>query len=633
MRLLRLLAALLLLIDPVAAAQDPPSYPEGVRNTEDPKHVPLPPEEALRQLTLPPGFKATLFAAEPDVAQPISIAFDDRGRLWVAECYSYAAGAWNQPVRDRILVFEDADGDGRFDTRKVFSDKVRNLTSLLPGFGGVWACSTPNFVFIPDRNGDDVPDGEPEVLLDGWNDGGIGHCVFNGLTWGPDGWIYGTQGIQGESKVGKPGDPARVRFNGGIWRYHPTKKLFEVVGEGTTNPWGLDFDDFGQAFFTNCVIGHLWHLVPGAHYERMYGQDFTPNTYALLKSASDHVHYAGAWDKSKNGGREIDLLGGGHAHAGAMIYLGDNWPASFRNTLFTHNIHGRRMNNDLLERRGSGYVGRHAPDLLRSADPWFRGIAVRYGPDGGVFLSDWSDVGECHDNGNKVHRTSGRIYKVVHGTPKGPANVDVAKLPDKELAALQLHRNDWFVRHARRVLQERAAAGKDLKEAHAALREILSRNPDETRKLRALWALHASGGLDEGALLALLDQKSEHLRSWAVRLLGEDRNPSDATLAKWASMAAKDPSPLVRLFLASTLQRVAVPRRLPVLTALVGRAEDAADPNLPLMIWYALEPVVASEPARAPGLLKSVQIPFVRQSVTRRIASKAPTSDDEDDDK
>ncbi len=607
------------------AGQDPagPKYPEGTRNTEDPKNVPLAPEEALRRLTVPAGFKATLFAAEPDVAQPISIAFDDRGRLWVAECYSYesSGGPWNQPVRDRILIFEDADGDGRFDRRKVFWDGARNLTAILPGFGGVWACSTPRFVFIPDRNGDDAPDGEPEGLLDGWNDGKIGHCVFNGLTWGPDGWLYGTQGIQGESLVGRPGaaEP-RVRFNGGIWRYHPVKRTIEVVCEGTTNPWGLDFDDHGQGFFTNCVIGHLWHMIPGAHYERMYGNDFTPNTYGLIKSCSDHLHFAGKdWQKSR-AGQEHDGPGGGHAHAGAMVYLGDNWPAPYRNTVFMHNIHGRRVNNDLLERRGSGYVGRHGPDFLRSDDPWFRGLAAKYGPDGGVFLSDWSDVGECHDT-KTVHRTSGRIYKVVHGTARAPAEIDVARLPDRELAALQLHRNDWFVRHARRVLQERAAAGKDLKEAQEALRGILSDHADETRRLRALWALQVTGGLDEKSLLALHDDRSEHVRGWAVRLLGEDRNPSEAALAKWASMAATDASPLVRLFLASTLQRIAVARRWEVAIALAARAEDAEDPNLPLMIWYALEPMVAADAARATELMKSARIPFVRQSITRRLAA------------
>jgi putative membrane-bound dehydrogenase-like protein len=620
---IQLLLGLLLL---APAAQDPESlgYPKGTRNTEDPKNVPLPPQEALKLLRVPEGFQATLFAGEPSVAQPISMSFDERGRLWVGECYSYesSAGPWNQPVRDRILIFEDKGGDGRFSSRKVFWDGARNLTSVLPGTGGVWACSTPNLIFIPDADRDDVPDREPVVVLDGWNDGKIGHCVFNGLQWGPDGWLYGNQGIQGESRVGRPGAPdaERIRFNGGIWRYHPAKKIFEVVCEGTTNPWGLDWDDYGQAFFTNCVIGHLWHMIPGAHYERMYGKDFTPNTYGLLKSCSDHVHYAGKdWTKSRTGA-EHDALGGGHAHAGAMVYLGDTWPASYRNSILMVNIHGRRVNRDLLERRGSGYVGRHGPDFLRSDDLWFRGLNLKYGPDGGVYLSDWSDVGECHDT-NSVHRTSGRIYKITYGTTKSVKDLDLWKCSDLELAEYQLHGNDWYVRQARRLLQERRAAGRDLSAAHGALRKILAENPEIPRKLRALWALYSSGGLPENDLVSLLGHENEHLRSWAVRLLVDDRNPPAAASEKFASMAAHDPSSLVRLFLASALQRMPLGARWPVVEALAQHAEDADDPGLPLMIWYGTEPLVPTDLARASKLAADSKIPFVRQSIARRMSS------------
>jgi putative membrane-bound dehydrogenase-like protein len=612
-----------LLLALLATLQDPETlgYPKGTRNTEDPKNIPLPPAEAAKLISVPEGFRVTLFAGEPDVAQPISMAFDERGRLWVAECYSYesSGGPWKSAVRDRILIFEDTHGDGRFDKRKVFWDGAENLTSVLPGLGGVWATSTPNVIFIPDKNRNDVPDGPPIVVLDGWNDGKIGHCVVNGLQWGPDGWLYGNQGIQGESRVGKPGAPdaERVLFNGGIWRYHPVRKVFEVVCEGTTNPWGLDWDDHGQAFFTNCVIGHLWHLIPGAHYERMYGRDFTPNTYGLIKSCSDHLHFAGKdWTKSRTGA-EHDVVGGGHAHAGAMIYLGDNWPPSYRGSIFMVNIHGRRVNNDLLERHGSGYVGRHGPDFLRSADLWFRSLNLKYGPDGGVFINDWADVGECHDN-KSVHRTSGRVYKVVYGTPKAVEPFDLAQKSDLELVALQLHTNDWWVRQSRRILQERAIAGRDLAEAHAALRKILAENPDIPRKLRAIWALHSSGGVGEKDLAALLDHENEHVRSWAIRLLSDDRKLASD---KAAAMAAADPSPLVRLFLASALQRMEPSSRWPVVEKLAQRAEDAEDPALPLMIWYGTEPIVKSDLARASKLAAETKIPLLRTFIARRIAS------------
>jgi hypothetical protein len=293
-----------------------------------------------------------------------------------------------------------------------------------------------------------------------------------------------------------------------------------------------------------------------------------------------------------------------------MIYLGDNWPASYRGSIFMVNIHGRRVNSDLLERRGSVYVGKHGPDFLRSADPWFRSLNLKYGPDGGVFINDWADVGECHDT-KSVHRTSGRLYKVVHGTPKPVEPFDLTKKTDLELVALQLHPNEWWVRQSRRILQERAIAGRDLAEARAALQKILAENPDVPRKLRALWALHCTGGAD---LVPLLDHENEHLRAWAVRLLTDDRKPLPEKLAS-------DSSPLVRVFVASALQKMEPAARWPFVEKLAQHAEDAEDPALPLMIWYATEPIVKTDLARASKLAAETRIPLLRTSIARRIAS------------
>src|SRR5207244_3459507 len=120
--------------------------------------------------------------------------------------------------------------------------------------------------------------------------------------WGPDGWLYCCNGIQSQSFVGKPGTPnsQRTPINCGVWRYHPLRQTFEVVATGTTNPWGLDFDEFGQIFITNCVIHHLWHVIPGSHFQRMYGQDSNPHWYSLMQSCADHIHWAGgAWQSSR----------------------------------------------------------------------------------------------------------------------------------------------------------------------------------------------------------------------------------------------------------------------------------------------------------------------------------------------
>jgi putative membrane-bound dehydrogenase-like protein len=582
---------------------------------------PFPPGEAASHMTVPDGFRVTLFAGEPNLVQPIAFAFDDRGRLWVAECLSYPN--WlpeGTQGHDRILIFEDRDGDGKFDTCKVFCDNLANVTGLEVGFGGVWVCAVPNLLFIPDRDRDDKPDGPPQVVLNGWDLGGQ-HNVHNGLAWGLDGWLYGCSGNLSHSYVGKPGTPANERLflSAGVWRYHPVRRQFEVVAHGTTNPWGIDFDDYGQAFITNCCNKHLWHVIPGAHYERLFGQDPNPNSFGLMESPADHIHWAGGpYETSRGGLGKHSDMGGGHAHCGVMVYLGDNWPDTYRNHVFMCNIHGNRINQDVLERRGSGYVAHHGRDFLLAHDTWFRGVALHYGPDGGVFVADWTDTGECH-NFQEVDRTNGRIYKVTYGTVK-PWHGDVATLSDPDLVASLLHKNDWHVQHARRVLQERAAAGKLDPATHARLWKLFDDHPDPTRKLRALWALHATGALDEQRFLGLSNHAEEAVRAWAVQFVLEDREPSAAVQNRLAEMAAREQSPFVRLYLASGLQRLPERQRWPIAEGLLRHGEDAQDTNLSLLIWYGVEPLVPQDEERAVALLAKAQVPLVREYIARRLA-------------
>jgi putative membrane-bound dehydrogenase-like protein len=582
--------------------------------------VPIAPAEAPKHMTVPEGFHVSLFAGEPDVVQPIAFTFDDRGRLWVAECFSYPKWITDgSPGKDRILIFED-DGTGHFKNKKVFAETLTNVSGFEIGFGGVWVCSTPNLLFIPMNPGEDKPAGPAQVILDGW--AFAQHNVFNRLTWGPDGWLYGCNGILQTSHVGKPGTPddQRVPLNCGVWRYHPVRKTFEVFAWGTTNPWGLDFDDYGQMFITNCVIKHLFHFAQGGHYQRMFGNDLNPYAYGLMESCADHIHWAGGdWTSSRGGQGEHSKAGGGHAHAGAMVYLGDNWPDAYRNSIFMCNIHGNRVNHDVLQHKGSGYLAHHAPDFLLANDPWFRGLNLMYGPDGGVFVSDWSDTGECH-NYQTVDPSNGRIYKVVYGQTK-KVDVDVAKASDSELVQLQLHHNDWFVRHARRNLQERAAAGKLESTTAASLRNIFETNNDVTRKLRALWALNDIGALDDSYVREyVLTHAEPYVRGWGIQLALEGRQPSEELLTKLADLAKNDPSPVVRLYLASGLQRIEVGRRWPIATALAAHGEDATDPNLPLMLYFGIERMAAADPNRATELLVKTKIPIVRQYLAQRIA-------------
>jgi putative membrane-bound dehydrogenase-like protein len=606
--------------------------------------APIPPREAAVRMTVPDGFKVTLFAGEPDVVQPIAFTFDDRGRLWVAECRSYPKWSKDAATRkvgdmyldhrqwtDRVLIFEDADGDGQFDKRTVFADKLTNLTGINYGFGGIWLCSIPNLLFIPDKDGDDRPDGPPEIKLDGWSLNS-GHNAFNGIKWGPDGWLYGCNGITATSLVGVPGTPEKERtpINCGVWRYHPTKKKFEVVAHGTTNPWGLDWDEYGELFITNCVIDHVWHIVPGGHYERMYGNDFNPHLYKLMPSIADHKHWGGGhWTTSRGGQGAHSVAGGGHAHAGCMIYLGDNWPKAYRGGLFTCNLHGNRVNHDLLERKGSSYVARHGKDFLFANDPWFRGLGIDYGPDGGVYVSDWTDTGECH-NYQVAHTGTGRIYKVVYGTPKGWRG-DLAKLSDKELVELHGHANEWFVRHARRILQERARGQGVDPDAAAQLIASAFDGPASAR-LRSMFTAYVIRKLDMQAIERHVNQGDESRRAWAFRLAMERRRDTHGDVSgprfeMWmAGHVSKEPSALVRLHVAGEMQRLPLQsysergfaRQLA--RSLSNRGDQAADPWLPLMLWYGVERLIGADFHAGFDVLFTARVPLVRQNVVRRMA-------------
>ncbi len=573
-------------------------------------------KEAAKAMTLPVDFQITLAASEPEVVRPISFTLDARGRLWVVEGHTYPVPAEKGKGRDRILIFEDTNGDGTLDKRKVFTDGLNLASGIEVGMGGVWLGAAPYLLFIPIDEANDKPAGPPQILLDGWGLEDT-HEVLNNLRWGPDGWLYGVHGVFTHSSVGKPGAPdeERTKLNAAVWRYHPTRHEFEIFAEGTSNPWGIDFNDHGHPFITVCVIPHMYHVVQGARYQRQGGEHFNPYTYDDIKTIGDHVHYLG--DRGPHAGNfRSAAAGGGHAHAGAMIYLGgDTWPKEYHNTIFMNNINGARLNNDLLTRSGSGYIASHKKDFLVMNDSWSQWLNFKYDPSGSVFAIDWYDQNQCHSPNPDVHdKTLGRIFKITHKDDKW-VQVDLSKASDMELVDYQLHANEWYVRQARTLLQQRGANAK----VHEALKKILADHPEPTRKLRALWTLHVTNGLTEKDLGDLLTNPDEYIRSWAIQLLTEDKKVSGPILERFGNMAKNDKSALVRLYLASGMLRLDPNERWEVLESLTQRLEDATDHNLPLMLWYAAEPLATIDSERLSQMAKNAKIPTFKTHVQRRM--------------
>ena len=611
-------------------------FPEPFNSEHDQSAAPPSAEEALGMWTLPEGFNVELFASEPEVQNPIAMAWDRRGRMWIAENYTYAEREtrFELTLNDRVIILADSDGDGKADERKVFLDDVERLTSVELGRGGVWLMCPPQLLFIPDRNEDDVPDGPPEVVLDGFTVAQSNYHNFaNGLRWGPDGWLYGRCGHSCPGKVGALGtaEKDRIPTKGGIWRYHPERKVFETITHGTTNPWGHDWDKHGQLFFINTVNGHLWHGIPGAHFTESFGPDPNPLVYDRIDTHADHYHYdrGGKWSDSRDGA--ANAFGGGHAHIGMMIYQGKAWPGRFHDRLFTLNMHGRRTNVERLDREGSGYVGRHEPDVFLMGDDWFRGIDIQPGPDGAVYILDWSDTGECHDH-TGVHRTSGRIYRIQYreGSKVNLEGLDV--FSSKTLEGVYgddpwYHRQVWA-----------RFSGADIFEDDRTTLVSIFTDPAESVevRLRALRVFAANGGaIPEWK--SLLADPSEHIRATCISLLVDEQpmdtiaGPRKSTMpeplpwdifSQFVSLAKTDSSGLVRLTLASALQRLPYSQRAGIGLALAGRAEDADDHNLPEMVWYGLSPLVNEDPMALASIAEATEWPDLLRWIARSLSGK-----------
>ena len=568
----------------------------------------LTPEQAVAAMDIPENFEVSIYASEPHIGEPIAFTYDGRGRIWVVENYNYVNRRSHKNEQlSRIQIFEDTDSDGTFDTKKLFHDKITFASGIAIGHGGVYLGAPPNLVFIPDANGDDVPDAQPEILLDGW---GIQdrHETLNSFIWGPDGWLYGCQGVFTHSLIGKPGatKEERLYLDAGIWRFHPETKEFEIFARGLSNPWGFDFNDLGHGFATCCVIPHLFHIVQGGIYHKQSRPNLNPYTYDPIQTIRDHTHLS--------------------AHGGARFYLADTFPSEYRDQLFMCNIHEHAVLVDYMDPNGSSYIGRHGSDFMPTNDLAWVGFSMEIGPDGGVYILDWHDTDIC---GNDINfPDTGRIYRIMPKGAKRIARPNIPALSDLELCGLQNHPNDWFVRQARTELHHRTVTGKlDKKTVHQALDDFFAKSTSSPKRLRALWAQHVTKRFaddDEQKLIKLLSHSDEHVRAWAIQLLSENKNPPATIKPILGKLAKNDPSPTVRLYLASAAPRLPEKDRLPILAALAQHDEDLNDPNIPRMIWYALEPLVPKHPEAALAVAMNGKIPFLQESVARRMISGSP---------
>jgi len=573
----------------IAAPADRPAAAQG-----------YPADEAVRHMTVADGFEVQLVAAEPLVRQPVAIEFDDRSRLWVVQYLQYPNPAGLKRVKvdrysrtvydrtpeppprgtpgdDRITILEDTDGDGCADRAKDFATGLNLASGLAFGYDGVFVLNAPYLLFYADRDRNDVPDGDPEVLLTGF---GIedAHSVANSLTWGPDGWLYGCQGSTVTANI------RGIEFQQGVWRYHPVSKRFELFCEGGGNSWGLDFNAHGELLYSTNFGGFIMlHGVQGGYYWKNFGKHgalHNPYTYGYF----DHVPHAN--------------FTGGHVTDGGIVYQGDLFPEKFRGRYIAADLLGHAVHWHTITPRGSTFASAHGGTLLAANDTWFAPSDVTTGPDGAIYVADWHDARTAHPDPDATwDRRNGRIYRLQPRGAVRPPPRDLRNASNDALLAELASQNQWYVRHARRHLAERAVqnllpevvaelAKLALREAGHAAPTATADNPDP---LEALWTLACVNGLDEELTRKLLHSSDPRIRAWTVRLAGDAGEVPQRIAQRLAEMAASETSVLVRRQLASTSQRLPAATAVPIVAALARHVEDLDDPYVPLLDWWALE--------------------------------------------
>lgn len=581
--------------------------------------TPLSAEESVRRFVLPDGYAAELVASEPVIRQPIDIRFDERGRLWVVEYlqYPFPAGititSYDQYLRaeydrippappnhtrgaDKITILEDRDGDGKFETHKTFLDGLNMATSIALGKGGVWVLQSPHLLFYPDRNGDDVPDGDPEVHLSGFGLEDT-HSLASSLHWGPDGWLYGATGstttldIQGVRLLGQ-----------GIWRYNPDTKVFEVFAEGGGNTFSLEFDRFGRAYSgTNNGGTRGLHYAQGATYVKgwtKHGPAMNPFIFGFFPHMA-HEGYSPRFPQA------------------FIYYEGGAMPQIEGQIVVAMSLTNRVQASQVLKDTSTFRTIDTLP-LVTTEDKTFRPVDIEVGLDGSIYIADWVDVRLSHLNPMDTwDKTNGRIMRLVaKGATRQPV-MDLRRKSADELIELLAHPNREYREHARRLLADRPET------IASKLQGILAHN--EPAALEALWVLNLRHEIGEEGLRAALRHANEHVRRWAVRLLGDTRNVTAETAQALARVAQMDADVEVRSQLASSATRLPAGQALPIVRGLLGRSEDLADKHLPLLIWWAIESQAESGREELLAMVKDPAVwksPIFRTHIAGRLGRR-----------
>ena len=579
----------------------------------------LTPEESLKTFTVnDPNFELELLLSEPQIAQPLQMSFDARGRLWLVEYrqYPYPAGLnvisrdrfyrsiyHRMPdppphhVRgsDRVSIHEDTDGDGQFDAHKVFVDGLNMVTAVAPGGDGVWMLNGPYLLFWPDKDQDDVPDGNPEVRLSGFGMQDT-HSLVNSLRWGPDGWLYACHGSTISSQIsGHVGETAYIE-GPAVWRYHPKTRRFEFFGIGGGNLFSLEFDSAGQVFSGyNGGNTRGFHFRQGAYYTKgargKYGPAANPYAFGQLEPMA-----------------HTSVPRFTHSF---VIYESAVLSAEYHQNLFCIDPLHRRVVRAVREQHGSTFRTRDVGFTLECSDPAFRPVDIKVGQDGALYIADFYEYYIAHGQHfqGQIDPSSGRVYRLrpKNRNAHNPENLGTAS-PDRLFEMLS-HSDRWHREMALRMIAERKVGGRD------AITNLVT----EEGSLYALWAMYQRGWLDVDSMDNWMAHEQPEVRAWTLQLAAESGRIHPQIMSKLVNHPPLTAVEAVQW--ASVIQRLGAEQARPLVATML-RAESSYmdDPHVPHMLWWAIEKHVAADPeAMVDAVLSGSAPPQILEKLARRL--------------
>lgn len=529
-------------------AEEPPDRPDV------PPDFPTP-TQIQASLRLDPGLKAELVAAEPEVESPVAMAFDEAGRLWVAEMRDYPHGPEpGKPPLSRVKVLEDRDGDGRFETGVIFQDQVSFANGVLPWRGGALITAAPFIKWLKDGDGDGKAD-QGETLYEGFAALNpqlrVGHPNL-----GLDGWIYVANGLRG-GKVKRAGrdDMAAIDLGGMDFRFDPDRDRGEAIsGMGQ---FGLSFDDWGRRFVCD-NRHHVRHVVLPHHAIKRNPYLAAPG---VLQDVPEGEQAAGGggmriYPVSKNWTTSSQHVGQFTAACSVFVYGGDLLPGSYRGAVFTCDPTGNLVHEEILRDDGASFRSRAARpgvEFLASPDERFRPVFLANGPDGALYVVDMARAVIEHPDFMPVElkkrpdlligRDKGRIWRIVPDVPPGdgkPARPDLAGASTDHLVTLLAHPNAWWRTTAQRLL-----LGRDDPRTVTLLRASCDRSRGPLARLHAAWLLETMGVLGDEQIVDLSESDVAGLRENAVKLAEPRLGRSTALRDRLVALAG-DPDARVR---------------------------------------------------------------------------------------